>query len=500
MRDLRSLVWLRWKQFKDAAVYWLRVLGYQPKDKSFSQNLYVLYLVIIGCFWLFAMWAWAYEQATGTGRSLTPEGLTTILDGIPLVLLGIQLFAIRSALSGTPLKLSFPDMAYLAGSPIDRSAPVLLGYIRQVIPRVLLIAVILALVGIAAITPIDRDATGTASVNIVLAAVPIVMLSWASAWMLGLLRMAFVKSPLRRLLWLVPATILILASVLPDLILWPGRLLVLAMVGTSLPFAWALVLAVTVASIAAIVYLGRQINMTDAADESVLYARIQALGLLAYTQPQLQARIHVQARQAARKPFLRLPRAQGVWGFVTRAALSYIRHPLMLLTCALWGAAMTQAAVFVVANELPAQLWIGWVLVAGLAPPMGMLHVFQADVEERFLRQFLPVNGFELFFADVLLPLVATSIGAMATLALQDFPPETIMLGIIAIPMVAITIALCGAVALTNARVLQTRMIATVVSFGAAIGATLALGSPLGGLGVSLVAVLVMGGMLSADA
>ena len=73
--------------------------------------------------------------------------------------------------------------------------------------------------------------------------------------------------------------------------------------------------------------------MIHAVDESILYARIQALGLLAWRMIDVQARIRMQSRQATRKPFLSLPRAQGTSTFVTRAALSYVRHPFMLLTC-----------------------------------------------------------------------------------------------------------------------------------------------------------------------
>ena len=70
MRDVQSLFWLRWRQFKDTAVYWLRVLGYRPQDASLSQNLYVLYLVLIGMFWLYTVAAFIHDTASGIGKLL----------------------------------------------------------------------------------------------------------------------------------------------------------------------------------------------------------------------------------------------------------------------------------------------------------------------------------------------------------------------------------------------------------------------------------------------
>ena len=185
---------------------------------------------------------------------------------------------------------------------------------------------------------------------------------------------------------------------------------------------------------------------------------------------------------------------------MTRAGLSYLRHPIMLLLSLGWGAVMSWLAVNIVANQLPVQVWIGWVLVAGFVPPNGLLYVFSVDLEERFLRQFLPFDGFQLFIADVFLPLIFLIIGALGAWLFQGFPPEITLLGIMVIPILAIMLALCGAVALTNKRVLQTRLLATGASFGAVILAGVGLGSPLAALGVALFALLILSGLVTQNA
>src|SRR5262249_29463373 len=147
-----------------------------------------------------------------------------------------------------------------------------------------------------------------------------------------------------------------IAYFLPDAVLWPGRIAVLAMLNQS-P-VWALPLLIVLAAVGVVVvfWMGDRINMIHAVDESILYARIQALGLLAWRMIAVEARVRMQSRQVTRKPFLSLPRVQGTSTFVTRALLSYVRHPFMLLICFAWGAAMTGLGVEIIVRQLPAQV------------------------------------------------------------------------------------------------------------------------------------------------
>ncbi len=497
MRDLRVLFWLRWRQFKDDAVYWLRVLGYDPREKALTQRIYVLYLLGIASFWAFAMWAFAYDSATSLGRSLPPAALADVLQAVPLVVIAIQVLALMGALSSTPLKLTFADIAYVAASPLSRAALAVLGFIRQTLTRSVPAALVAALLGAALGAAADPATAGWASLRAGLLAIPLVVLTWGAAWTLGLLRLT--DSRLRRLryLWLTPPLLLALAYFLPDAALWPGRGLALAAWGESPWWLWLLLAALALASGAAVTWLGRRVNMIYAVDESVVYARIQALGLMAWRQPDLQVRIRRQTAAASRRAFLRLPaNVRGAWTLTARAALSYIRHPVMLLLTLAWGALLTQAAVVMVANQLPAQLWIGWLLLVGAAPPAGLMYAFRADQEDGFLRQFLPVDGIQLLVADVAFPLLFLAAGGVAVWLLQGFPPAQMALGVLAIPLLAVLLTLCGAVALTTNRVLQTRLLATAASFGPAMVAATQLGAA-AGLLVAAFAALVLAGLVA---
>jgi hypothetical protein len=499
MRDIPAVLWLRWRQFRDGAVYWLRVLGYQPNDESFSGRIYVLYLLGIGFIWFGTVWTWAFDQANLFGSFLTPDALAGWLTTLPILGLLAQIWVFVTALRSTPLKLSFSDMAYIAGSPISPTAPVSVGFFRQILLRLILLSVGVALLSVMLVRPTGSNLGLPAVLRALVAIVPFILLTWSLAWLLGILRL--IDSRIGRLsyLWLAPILLIGLVYLLPDVVLWPGRAFLLyiydLLPGWVLPF----VLLLAVAFIAALIRWSSRINMVQASDESVVHARIQALGLMAYRNPQLQFRIRMQTAQAGRKPWLKLPKAQGLWMLVTRAGLSYVRHPWLLLATMLWGGLLTHFAVLTIVNSFPPQVWIAWVLLVSIVPPQGLLHVFQVDLEERFLRQFLPVNGFQLFVADVALPLICMTVGALVVWVLEGFSPGVTTIGFVVIPVLAALLALCGAVALTYRRVLQARLLATSLSFGAVILAGLGLGL-LPALGVACLALLILSGLVEQNA
>lgn len=146
------------------------------------------------------------------------------------------------------------------------------------------------------------------------------------------------------------------------------------------------------------------------------------------------------------------------------------------------------------------EVWILWLLIVGAAPPVGMLYMFRVDVEERFLRQFLPVNGFELLMGDILSPLAATIAGGAFVIFANGFDLEATLLALILIGILSVLLALCGAVALTSRRVLQMRLLATTLSFGALIIGWTSLHSPLAVFGIALMAIIILSGLVATNA
>ncbi|MCY4526292.1 MAG: hypothetical protein OXB89_06765, partial [Anaerolineaceae bacterium] len=119
-----------------------------------------------------------------------------------------------------------------------------------------------------------------------------------------------------------------------------------------------------------------------------------------------------------------------------------------------------------------------------------------------FRARSLPLAGFKIFRAAVLLPLPFLLLGALLAWFrfLQDLPSELffeyLITGVMTIPLLGLLLALCGASAMTATRELQTRLLGTGASFGLAILASVLLGTPLAGLVVVCISIALLGGIL----
>ena len=240
LTDLRILFGLRRRQFVHGAVFWLRLLGYDAGASSWMQRIYVLYLLGIGSIWVFAMWAWGHDMALSAGQSMAPQTLAQLLERVPPAVLLLQTWAMMASLRSTPLKLSFPDVAWIVGSPLARSVPVLPGFIRQVLTRCIVFGAVWALLTVLLRAPL-APATPGDSLRVVLVVALLVVLTWSLAWLLGILRLVYPQVSRWRRLWLTPLLLLPLAHAAPDQVLWPGRLLVLSVYDLAPPVALAVI-------------------------------------------------------------------------------------------------------------------------------------------------------------------------------------------------------------------------------------------------------------------
>jgi hypothetical protein len=509
MSDLQLLAWLRWRQARSNALYWLGLVGYEPGKGTLSDRAYQLYLLIFGAWWAVAMGAIAFHEAAQLGSRLDPQWLALSLEALPWLVLAIQVVTATGALRSTPLKLTFPDMAYLAGSPVARWAPVLVGWLQAVtrnllisLPAAALLAVCLAQGAL----PIGAD---RAALWAVVVAFPLAILMTGLAWSLGLCRLAWPRLRRWRLARLCPLLLLGLACFLPGPCLWPGRTLALAMLGQATPGRLLLLSLLAMASGGAVAWLGGRANMIDVSAESTTSARLRSLGVMAWLSPELANAIRTQAALAARRPFLSLPRAQGPGNLLARAGLLYLRRPSLLLWTLLWSAILLQGSFLLVPGSAFAPPSITWLLAVLVAPPRGLLEVFQADAGNQFLRQFLPLDGLRLLLADVAAPLAVLIVSASLAWVAMGASLAVTVTGMVTVALLGALLALCQGISLVQIRLgvgarsprpylgmIPRRLriphpLAPAVSFGALIASRALLRTPLATLGLG--AALLLG-------
>jgi hypothetical protein len=498
---MRALIWLRWKQLLGTANYWLRLVDYDARDRDFMNQAYGLYLLIFMIWWTAAMWAIAANTVIDIGKALpTSVGEAFLQYAPPALFVGqvaLAIFALRSS----PLKLSRPDISYVAGSTVERAVPTALGFCGAAAPPAILAAAGASFVGLAlAQATRDADLAGRAALYSAIGAVPLVVLAWGVAWLAGLARMVLPGARAWRGAWLLPLLALPLLAVAPEAAVWPARALALSMLGRQPGLDWAAPIALAAgAFIAGVVWLGRRVNMIDVADESVLYAQLKEIGNLRWLAPSVYRRARRQMQSATRRAVLRLPAAQGQWALAARSALAYVRDPLAVLKLGL-AVVVVHSAVLLLAHQMPILLIVVWLWAAAMLPTGSLVQVFSADVDDPFLRQFLGVDTLRLLAADAALPAGLVIAVNLVLWTLQPVPPGAWLPGIALIVLLTVLLALCrGAsqVPISPGRARVSYGVLAVICFGLTVGLGLLAGSMAVALVVGLLAAVVMASLVA---
>lgn len=407
----RLLAWLRWRQWRASALYWLRLVGYDPQHQGFIDRLYALYLIVFGLAWVTAMGLAAVTQAAEIGRRLPLAATQAFLGALPWLFIAAAMALMVRSLRASPVLLSFPDMAYVAASPLDRAAVVLVNFLQSCIQHWIVVLPVLALVTVVVAQPLGQELARTAALRAAAVAAPSVPLLLALTWTLGLVRLnrrehrgsgawwlaAFLLAPLA---WLIPA------------LRWPGTAAGRAIGGgpvllpAMLLSALALLAAIVLARVAA------STNLIAAAEESRTYARLNALGLMAFLAPDVSLRIRRQEALSRRRAKFRLVNGHGTTVLDARSVLFSLRHPSGLAQAFLWGMGSAFSAAWLVLGAAPLVLWFFWVSFLVLAPPKLLVESFQSDMESPYLRQLLPISNGALALRAGIVPTIVLLLGA----------------------------------------------------------------------------------------
>ncbi len=384
-------------------------------------------------------WAGAVHAAWQAGRALaatpTAGSLSALVPGLVLV---IQTVLVAVALSSSPLKLASPDMAHIAGAPLRRGAVVSVAFLGALPAPVLAAAALGDLGSIVLGGSSHHQAAGAVS------AATLAVGSMALAWVLGLMRMAGTRRRWR--LWpLPPLAAALLGWVVPAGALWPGRVLQAALTGRA-PVWNPVLMGSLVALSAGLAAVGGRVNLTLVAGESGLFARMQALGPLAWTDPAAVRQIRLEEAQARRRARWALPAAQGFALLPARSALAYLRLPGRML---LWARDLLLAVLgcWVLLGHGTGLPWADWVFAAAAIPPRGVADVFAAETREPFLRQLLPFDGLTLLLGEAGIPALVVLLLSIAARIVRRPLSASIGSGVACATILVALRALCQAVA-----------------------------------------------------
>jgi len=439
MGDLIELSHLRWRHLRGRAVYWAALAGADMQSNSLIEQSYLLYVLLIGGAWGIAMSA----AAADTARALGLDGGASVVDAIRFLALIapgllVSVLGVR-ALRSSPVKLTFPDIAYFASSAMDPRAIALSSYLREGVPAAAAAAYVGYLVGCVA------QGAGAAQAGpwLLAGSFPlVVMASLAVAWAGGLARIRIDRSSSRYAP--VALTLLSVALIGSALRVGPWTPLALAVNASLGSLGMAALVTVVCAAVALMVLVSPRMDMTTIISESAMYAELQVFRPLRLYDPGAYADIVRRKRLSRRLPRGRMLHADGEAALVARAGLSHLRQPGSLVWPVVWGAgilpfvAMRTMAPLGLFAAMPA------VLVFVATPTAGVLHVFGQDADRPSLRTLLPFGDLALLMLDSMPALLVMWLSSVVAIALVGFPAGGWALGGLLCVSLAVLVVLCA--------------------------------------------------------
>jgi hypothetical protein len=495
---------IRSRQMATDFRFWLAITGYNPRDHSFSQRIYLVYAAVFFSIWGFAVLSILAAAAAGLLAGLSPSTPMTAAAGLSaLALTAWGLYRLFLATRRSPIVFSEEDRYLICQTPADRRSIALAWFPSAWIASALpfwAIAVIfgfaqveIALTGKATLADAPRYVfAGLRALAVVL---PMQAGLLAAVWAAGAHRLhpGQGRSPFR---------LLAPALVITALALWLGKSLPgiafvtqIAWSGATFPLlsayagvAWLPGVLTAVGIAAAGLWLLRavasEMNLNQAARESSGEEALTAVALLGSPDQAAQARDERRLGAPRTSRLLASPRIPALtW----KQGLRVLRL-FHLRTVAPWLILLSAALGGLLISGWGPQLWglVVWALVTGqqAAAPL------RRDLQRWWLLRQLPISNQRLIvleaYPSAVLALVATWLALLAAFSLA---PQVRLALVLAAPgAVAVTAAAAVLDVLRQAK--SVRLAAGIIPDITALGVILGLLGP----GLALFSIYAMGG------
>lgn len=397
IRDLMLLGWLRWRHARGRADYWAALAGADLGSASAVERIYLFYLALLFGSWFVVMMAAAVAGAITVGVSIG-ESMRDVLGPLALLLPSILVGALGlRALRSSPVKLTFPDIAYVGATALDTQAVALSSCFREVAPATLAGVPLGYLAGGVAVG-MGSPQTAPGATAIVCAV--LVPATFLLAWAAGLGRIRTDHPAWHRSSWVAAPLAPLALTLLPLTVRWPGVALRLALQGGAVTGHVLALLIVVGISLWLVIVAAGKMDMIAVIEESALYAQLQVFSPMKRYDPTAYADIVRRKRLAARRPKGHLMRGSGAYALVARALISHLRQPRSLIWPVIWGAAILPYVAAQVVHPPGLLAYFPAVFVFVVGPSRQLLHVFQQDADRPSLREALPFGNLRLLLID----------------------------------------------------------------------------------------------------
>jgi len=422
---LLGIVALRLRQTRYVATEWARIFGLVPSSGKWMERVSFVYIYVLIVALMTPPTLQGLAGLYAAEAQTAPALQATILQTtIPWIIAIISILLVINPWKAWLLRLTFGDITYLSPSPFDRRVLVLWRYLEMV-----LAVPLLALLPLILIAPMFGSIWASDVVPTVLRGALVISL-WAApllalGWHISLQQYA--RVPLSSGVYVIARLGIIVAAglfaaVKPDMLLWPGRLIVLVAMDKA-AWAWPLFVGYMLVGIVVVWRAARHLSLTRASAGSDVFARIQQLGFMIFLDRSLLLSILSEARANERYAVGTLPPAKGLAMVFARAALYYRRQIGQAAQLFLAGIALGLMLIVWRPANLTI-LIITAVLLAWLVPPW-LAQLFRRDLAVPFMSQFIPQPLTRRLLASSVVPTLLVLTGLLPVVfALGQWMPD----------------------------------------------------------------------------
>ena len=497
MRDLILLTRLEIKRIRRSSRYWLRLIGLDSMNQSRAVQIYVM-LFWMG--WIYTMWSYVLGQVLQASGSMHRADTDQLLPFIPYIVFGVQVYYLVQVLRDPPLKLASADLNYIATAPLSRGMITIVNFVVKLFIPALALSMIGAQAAMFFTWHADMIAAGLIGFKAFAVTFFLVYASGTLIGSIGVLKQNYTALRTRLMFWWVVPIVLAGAALIPQIVLLPGQAWV-NLLGSTDDQAFAVLMGglIIVMMIGFIVLIaaGNRLRMTKVIADSQMYARIQKLGAFGRViAADVIARIRRQNILGRKRViYKRMPTGLlGTSALIAQSITTLIRlSPAAIVRLFFSGGAFVSTVLFTVrlsgGISLPALL-ILYLVLLGLRP-REIVQGFRAQLDQSYMRQYIPQTNMRLFIASAAVPFAITAAGMLIIVALQTWvDPIT---GTVFALAVLITLSLCLAIEMVQMKRMQLPKIAYEYSVLAA-GIVIVLGGVFSGSlwGATSAAVIVI--------
>ena len=463
------------RRFGSRLGYWLSVLGFNWRDQSTSNRVYLAYFGIFWAIWAVAVFSllgtWI-AQVLGLFPTVVPSELALNLAEISLV--GWALYSLWRATRRSPFVFNEEDAYLVCQTPVSRPgvalALFLLNWFEAAFPFAfgtiaICFGVVEARLAGGQLSPDKVAGYLTYSLTGLSLVLPLHLGLQAAAWAVGALRLRGRRDyPILR--WTAPALVVLLAltpvalsagavtagTVLQQPWLWPLNAVLRAgfVPGGAWPVGVLAALASVVGGLAILVLAARRLSFSRASQETTLQAALQ--NARQFGRGDLAQSLALRQRLGAGRRPSRLLTRPGSWVMVSKAVIQALRAFTLGRTFTWFYVVLLSGAVLSAPNlTVKALLGALWVLAVGNATTSRL----RSDLANWGILRLLPLPTGEMFLAEFGLAWATAALLGEVALSVLPLPSLTyrLVLGAVLPFLVACVALAAGSDVLRQARV-----------------------------------------------